>query len=245
MLANLNKSLFNSKKIFNKCIFNNNIALQNIVLKNNYSNTSSSSSSNIKNPSEEIAGYRYKFKPGSKTGYGPQTHMSNRTKRNLFHGKGTMFGNNVSFSVKKTRRKFFPNVQNKRVFSFALNDFIRFKMTTKTIHEIDKACGIDNYLLGLDEELVKHSPYITRYRNNIASILYHRGELSDKTIKRLGYHKEAPPMINVEDVVVHSNDRKKQKYDQYLDENAIELDENEADMILQAMEEQLGPIEKK
>ena len=204
MFKNMSKSIFNNQKLF-ESTFSSNIALQNVVLKNNYSGISSSSGSNIKNPSEEIAGYKFKFKRGSKTGYGPNTHLSNRTKRNLFHGKGTMFGNNVSFSVKKTRRKWLPNVQNKRVFSIALNDFIRFKMTSKAIHEIDRACGIDNYLLGLDEKLVKDSPYITKYRNIIASILYHKGELSEKTIIRLGYHKDAPPVINVEDVKVHGN----------------------------------------
>ena len=53
----------------------------------------------------------------------------------------------VSFSAKKTKRKFKPNVFLKRVYSEILDEMIRFHLTTSTLRSIDKAGGLDNYLL--------------------------------------------------------------------------------------------------
>jgi large subunit ribosomal protein L28 len=136
--------------------------------------------------------YRYTRKPGRTTGYQVTQHRSNRAKEGLYHGKDIRFGNNVSFSIKKTRRTWMPNVQNKRVWSFALDGWIRFKMTTTALKAIDVAGGIDNYLLGLDEAQVQDSNYVTKQRNLVASALFHQGLLRESAIKRLGYHKNPP-----------------------------------------------------
>ena len=40
-----------------------------------------------------------------------------RSQRGLFHGRTVGFGNNVSFSHRRTRRKFKPNTQHVRVWS--------------------------------------------------------------------------------------------------------------------------------
>jgi large subunit ribosomal protein L28 len=114
----------------------------------------------------------------------------------LFHGKDIMFGNNISHSGRKTRRTWKPNVVSKRVWSDAMDDWVRFSMTTRAMKEIDNYGGIDNYLLRLDEASVQDSKYLTRIRDTIASKLFHKGELDAKLIKKLGYHK-APP-ANVE-----------------------------------------------
>ena len=111
----------------------------------------------------------------------------------LFHGKDVQFGNNISHSGKKTRRKWSPNVIDKRVWSDALNDWVKFKMTTRALKEIDNYGGIDNYLLELDKKSVSDSNYITKVRGMIASKLFHQGLLGEKYIKRLGYHKTPPP----------------------------------------------------
>ena len=142
----------------------------------------------------EFTNYRYTRRPGMKTGYGRNKHRSNRAKRGLYHGKDVQFGNTVSFSIKKTRRRWMPNVQNKRVWSFALNDWVRFKMTTKALKEIDKAGGVDNYLLGLDDQQVADSNYVTKQRNLIAATRFHDGSLPDKVSRRLGYH-HSPPAV--------------------------------------------------
>jgi len=72
---------------------------------------------------------------------------SNRSRRGLYDGKDIRAGNNVSFSMKATRRKFKPNVFIKRVYSEILDDMIPFHLTTSALRSIDKCGGLDNYLL--------------------------------------------------------------------------------------------------
>ena len=47
---------------------------------------------------------------------------SGRSQRGLYDGKDVRFGNNVPFSLKKTRRRWNPNVQHKRVYSEILDE---------------------------------------------------------------------------------------------------------------------------
>lgn len=74
-------------------------------------------------------------------------YRSNRSRRGLYDGKDIRSGNNVSFSMKSTKRKFKPNVFVKRVYSEILDDMIKFHLTTSTLRSIDKVGGLDNYLL--------------------------------------------------------------------------------------------------
>ncbi|KAL1330995.1 hypothetical protein HN51_048254 [Arachis hypogaea] len=71
-----------------------------------------------------------------------------RAKRGLFAGRHIQFGNSVSEDGgNKTRRTWKPNVQEKRLFSYILDRHIRVKVTTHALRCIDKAGGIDEYLL--------------------------------------------------------------------------------------------------
>jgi len=72
---------------------------------------------------------------------------SGRSRRGLYDGKDIRTGNNVSFSQRKTKRKFKPNVFRKRLYSEILDDMLRFHLTTSALRSIDKAGGLDNYLL--------------------------------------------------------------------------------------------------
>jgi len=74
-------------------------------------------------------------------------YRSNRSRRGLYNGKDIRSGNNVSFSMKKTKRTFKPNVFQKRVYSETLDEMVRFHLTTSALRSIDKAGGLDNYLL--------------------------------------------------------------------------------------------------
>lgn len=74
--------------------------------------------------------------------------VMNRAKRGIFAGKHIRFGNCVSEDGgNKTRRSWKPNVQEKRLFSYILDRHIRVKVTTHALRCIDKAGGIDEYLL--------------------------------------------------------------------------------------------------
>mmetsp|Transcript_20418 Transcript_20418/g.42630 ORF Transcript_20418/g.42630 Transcript_20418/m.42630 type:complete len:227 (-) Transcript_20418:187-867(-) len=72
---------------------------------------------------------------------------SNRSRRGLYDGKDIRTGNNLSFSMKHTKRTFKPNVFIKRVYSEILDEMVRFHLTTSTLRSIDKCGGLDNYLL--------------------------------------------------------------------------------------------------
>lgn len=74
----------------------------------------------------------------------------------LYGGARIGSGNNVSPITKtKTRRRWYPNVQNKKLWSVALNEFIKLKVTTRVLRTIDKVGGLDEYLLGEKQARVK------------------------------------------------------------------------------------------
>ncbi|KAF9810986.1 hypothetical protein IEO21_06743 [Rhodonia placenta] len=77
-----------------------------------------------------------------------------RSQLGLFHGKMKQYGNNVPFSMQKTRRTWLPNIQNKRFFSDALQEFVQVKVSTRALKTINKYGGIDTYLLKTKSDLL-------------------------------------------------------------------------------------------
>ena len=61
-------------------------------------------------------------------------------------GKGPLSGNNVSFSQKKTRRRFLPNLQTRNIFVPELGRKVKIKMSARAIRTMDKKGGLMNYL---------------------------------------------------------------------------------------------------
>lgn len=49
-----------------------------------------------------------------------------------------MTGNKVSHSNMKTKRRFYPNLQTKKIFVPELNDFIVVKATAKALRSVSK-----------------------------------------------------------------------------------------------------------
>merc|ERR1719231_1119465 len=72
-----------------------------------------------------------------------------RAERGLYHGKKVMSGNNVSFSKNRTKRKWKPNIQTKRLLSDELDELIKLRVSTHALRCIDKAGGLDSYIMGL------------------------------------------------------------------------------------------------
>lgn len=60
-------------------------------------------------------------------------------------GKGPLSGNNVSFSQKKTKRRFLPNIQAKNVYVPELGRSVRIKMSVRAMRTVDKI-GLMPYL---------------------------------------------------------------------------------------------------
>jgi len=53
-------------------------------------------------------------------------------------GKKAMTGNSVSFSNKKTKRKFNPNLQKKKFYVPELGEWISLKVSTSALRTINK-----------------------------------------------------------------------------------------------------------
>ena len=61
-------------------------------------------------------------------------------------GKGPLSGNNVSFSQKKTKRRFLPNLQTRNIYVPELGRKVKIKMSARAIRTMDKKGGLMNYL---------------------------------------------------------------------------------------------------
>jgi large subunit ribosomal protein L28 len=66
-------------------------------------------------------------------------------------GKRTISGHHVSHSNIKTKRKFYPNLQEKRFFVPELNVWIKLKVSTSAIRTISKK-GIYNYIKEVEKK---------------------------------------------------------------------------------------------
>lgn len=61
-------------------------------------------------------------------------------------GVGPMYGNNVSHSNRKTRRRFVPNLQVISLISDVLGRSFSLRLTAATIRTVDHNGGLDSYL---------------------------------------------------------------------------------------------------
>lgn len=79
-----------------------------------------------------------------------------QSNKGLFGQQSIRFGNNVGEESKfKTRRAWHPNVISRRLQSQILGRFLRVKLTTRVLRTIDKAGGLDQYLLGSKQARIK------------------------------------------------------------------------------------------
>src|SRR3989337_920643 len=53
-------------------------------------------------------------------------------------GKGPMVGNNVSHANNKTKRRFLPNLQNRRIFVESENRWVSLRLSNAGLRVIDK-----------------------------------------------------------------------------------------------------------
>ncbi|KAH8754733.1 hypothetical protein BGZ57DRAFT_69645 [Hyaloscypha finlandica] len=80
--------------------------------------------------------------------YGP-SQVYKQSNFGLYGTQKIRFGNMVSEKNEiKTRRYWRPNVQLKRLWSEALQAYIRLRITTRVLRTVDKVGGLDEYLLG-------------------------------------------------------------------------------------------------
>ncbi|XP_031575442.1 uncharacterized protein LOC116309048 [Actinia tenebrosa] len=76
-----------------------------------------------------------------------QKAIPKRAHTGIYAGKGIMMGHVETFSGKKTKRSWKPNVQRKKYYSEVLEKTVSYNFTTHAMRCIDKAGGFDNYIL--------------------------------------------------------------------------------------------------
>jgi large subunit ribosomal protein L28 len=59
-----------------------------------------------------------------------------------------MTGNNVSHAKNRSRRRFLPNLQQMSLYSEALNQKVRMRLSTAAARTIEHKGGLDAYLRG-------------------------------------------------------------------------------------------------
>ncbi len=72
-------------------------------------------------------------------------------RRCVLTGKGVLVGNNVSHANNKTKRRYLPNLQSRRLFSEGLGETVRLKIALNTLRTIDKQGGLDGFLMSSKE----------------------------------------------------------------------------------------------
>jgi len=58
-----------------------------------------------------------------------------------------MAGNNVSHAHNKSRRRFLPNLQQASLYSGALDEMVRLRLSVAAIRTIENKGGIDDFLV--------------------------------------------------------------------------------------------------
>lgn len=67
-------------------------------------------------------------------------------------GKAPQNGYRVSHSHRRTKHLWMPNIQTKTLFSTTLGRPVRLTISTRELRTVDRAGGLDSYLLQADPE---------------------------------------------------------------------------------------------
>jgi large subunit ribosomal protein L28 len=83
-------------------------------------------------------------------------------------GKHVRFGNKVSHSNRKTRRRFAPNFRPVTLESAALKQSFNIQIAISTLRTIDFKGGLDNFLLGT--RAAKLTPFGQKIRRKLKKL---------------------------------------------------------------------------
>ena len=97
-------------------------------------------------------------------------------------GKGPVVKNLVSHSNIKTKSRAFPNICTKTFYSFGLKRSFRLKTAVSALRSIDKAGGIDAFLMNRPKNGL--SPKALKIRNSLEQKIRKGKKLETKNKKR-------------------------------------------------------------
>ncbi|KAI9839578.1 MAG: hypothetical protein M1819_002204 [Sarea resinae] len=204
----------------------------------------SSTSSNLARRSDNLLAYKHRNVPPYP--YGP-SQWYKQSNFGLYGGQRIRYGNNVSDDTEiKTRRRFRPNIQRKKLYSVALQRPIRLRLSIRVLRTIDKVGGLDEYLLGEKPMRLKElgmEGWRLRWRLMQTKTVQ---EKFAEERRKLGLSEEAPAMLSSEGKPVSETELKQEiaEFDRELDENerqAEEEDRMDVNSGAAFMEEQPAP----
>ncbi len=84
-------------------------------------------------------------------------------------GKKPIVKNLVSHSNVKTKTQVLPNVQQKKLYSSILKEFISLKLATSTIRSVEHVGGLDKFILNQDPQVLsaRAAKILNRIKNKI------------------------------------------------------------------------------
>jgi large subunit ribosomal protein L28 len=83
-------------------------------------------------------------------------------------GKGVQSGNNVSHALNRTRRRFLPNLQATSLFSDALGEMVRLRVSMHGLRTIEHRGGLDAFLVGAKSADL--TPELRRLKHRIEKV---------------------------------------------------------------------------
>ena len=83
-------------------------------------------------------------------------------------GKKAMSGNNVSHAKNRTKRRFFPNLNNVTLTSEVLGRDFQLKVSASALRTVDKVGGLDSFLK--KSAIGNLSPNATKIKKDIEKI---------------------------------------------------------------------------
>ena len=95
------------------------------------------------------------------------------TKKCMVTGKSVLAGNNDSYSKRKTRRRFMPNLQSVAIYSEVLGAPVTIRISSTGLRTIEKNGGLDLYLLNTQPS--KLSKECKELRDRIAAAKAKKG----------------------------------------------------------------------
>ena len=67
-------------------------------------------------------------------------------RRCMLTGKGVQVGFNVSHAHNKTKRRYLPNLRQQRLYSEALGESVRLRVSIHGLRVVERRGGLDGYL---------------------------------------------------------------------------------------------------
>ncbi|MFC1659788.1 50S ribosomal protein L28 [Pseudomonadota bacterium] len=97
-------------------------------------------------------------------------------------GIGVMSGHNVPNSMKKTKRKFLPNLQELSLKSDALGSKVTLKIASCTLRTLNKYGSLDAFLVNY--RFAKLTDKAKKLRRKVMKALEKKGELENIQVKK-------------------------------------------------------------